>query len=434
MSEFVDLPQITITKDLIERVQFSLSSRNSENKVAESAVHVFASKLVENLQEIKWQYVASGVPCMLRNRELHKNGRRYMWSMNMCLYNAHYGVLVWKSKLAPNCEYTAVADNFHVFALSEVNVIVGMLFSSKEQACELYTQYNTWHQERQRDDGKKGPATSTAGAQQPRFKKEMISKPCNFQHIQGTQALDECLEIEKIKADIIAALFGLGTTAGRTESDGPAAKRRGSQAKKAKHEITKPKMSFKMIGVPRTSMNTPPISPPISPLATTSEASNAHEELHTAHAVQFQVTVEVPNGYEDNTNVFIPPEATVPPEVILPPTEFIPQENVPPAEPSQTSIMTTDFAEAGTGEFIPDGSIPSDSAHNSQGSQPPMYNQTINDTDRDYDKLEPNNMDIQYNNSQGSFGYSHSPPRLDLNLEKEFTESVLFQSPLMTAN
>ena len=431
MSEFVDLPPITITKDLIERVQFSLSSRNSENKVAESAVHIFASKLVENLQEVKWQYVASGVPCMLRNRELHKNGRRYMWSMNMCLYNAHYGVLVWKSKLAPSCDYTAVADNFHVFALSEVNVIVGMLFSSKEQACELYTQYNTWHQERQRDDGKKGLFTSTAGPQQPRFKKEMISKPCNFQHIQGTQALDECLEIEKIKADIIAALFGLGTTAGRTETDGQAAKRRGSPAKRAKHEITKPKTSFKMISVPRTSINTPPISPPLSPLATTSEASNAHEELHTAHSVQFQVTVEVPNGYQDNTNVFVPPEATVPPpEAIVPPVE----ENIPFVEPNQTSVMTTDFPEAGTGEFVPDGSIPNDSAQNSQGSQPPMYDQTIDDTDRDYDKLEPSDVGIQYNNSQGSFGYSHSPPRLDLNLEKEFTESVLFQSPLMTAN
>lgn len=447
MSEFVNLPSITITKDLIDRVQFSLSSRNAENKVAECSVHVFASRLSENLQEIQWQYVASGVPCMLRNRELHKNGRKYMWSMSVCLYNAHYGVLVWKSKLSPNCEYTTVADNFHVFALSEVNVIVGLLFSSKEQACELNTLYNTWHQERQRDDGKKGPTSNAVGVQQTRYKKEMISKPCNFQHIQGTQALDECLEIEKIKADIIAALFGLGTSAGRSEPDGQATKRKGSQSKKSKHEISKPKMTFKMLNIPRTSMNTPPpTSPPLTPLATTSEASSAHEQLHTAHTVQFQATVDVVNGYQDNSDTFVPPEATMPPdatfqsEATMPPEAAVlpdpvvsmtPEAITPPLEPSHPSIVTTDFAETGTGEFIPDEL---ESAGNSQGSQPPpAYDQVSPDTNEDYDRLDPN-VGVQYNTSQGSLGYGQSPPRLDLNLEKEFTESVLFQSPLMTAN
>lgn len=432
MSEFVNLPNISITKDLIERIQFSLSSRNAENKVAECSVHIFASKIVENLQEIQWQYVASGVPCMLRNRELTKNGRKYMWSMNLCLYNAQYGVLVWKSKLAPNSDYTAVADNFQVFALSEVNVIMGMLFSSKEQACELNTVYTTWHQQRQRDDGKKGPATTGGGgaAQVSRFRKEMISKPCNFQHIQGTQALDECLEIEKIKSDIIAALFGLGTSVGRSEVDGPAAvKRKSAQSKKSKHEISKPKMTFKMINIPQTSLNSSrPVSPHLSPPASASNTSSAHEQLHMTHTMQVQTTVE---------------EFTAPAEVVLPPSDPTPEvETIDQFLPPQTTetveqfqpvpvepIVTTDTMETGSNKFME-----IEPATNSQDSQPPpMYNQLNSETAEDYDTLEPS-KGLPYNNSQGTFAYSQSPPRLDLNLEKEFTESVLFQSALMSAN
>ena len=415
MSEFINVPNITITKDLIERIQFSLSSRNAENKVAECSVHVFASKFVENLQEIQWHYVTSGVPCLLRNRELHKNGRKYVWSMNLCLYNAHYGVLVWKSKLAPNCEYTAVADNFQVFALSEVNVIMGMLFSSKEQACELNTIYTTWHQERQRDDGKKGPASTASVAQPTRFRKEMISKPCNFQHIQGTQAIEECLEIEKTKGDIMAALFGLGTSAGRSEADGPAVKRKSSQSKKSKHEISKPKTTFKMISIPQTSLNTPPITPPISPVPYAIEPSSAHEQLHMAHTVQIQATVDITNGYQ---------EEFAPPEVSLSPAE---QFEPPPVE--QLSMVTTDFVENRNDQFISN-----EPATNSQDSQPPpMYDQLNSGIDNGYDTLVPD-KGLPYNNSQGSFAYSQSPPRLDLNLEKEFTDSVLFQSTLMSAN
>ncbi len=457
MTEFINLPNLSITKDLIERIQFSLSSRNAENKVAECAVHVFASRLVENLQEIQWQYVASGVPCMLRNRELTRNGRKYMWSMNLCLYSAQYGVLVWKSKLAPNCEYTAVADNFHVFALSEVNVIVGMMFSSKEQACELNTLYSTWHQQRQRDDGKKGSAATTSGASQPaRFRKEMISKPCNFQHIQGTQALDECLEIEKTKADIIAALFGLGTSVGRSEADGSAAaKKKASQSKKSKHEISKPKMTFKMINVPQTSLNSsPPVSPSLSPPASASETSSAHEQLHMTHTMQVQATVDITNCHLENQENFAAPDVILPPsDPIVPPqiepvNQFQPPEietvvqfqPAPMEQPSPVeepapveqplSVVTTDFVETSSNQFMD-----TEPASNSQDSQPPpMYDQLDPKTDGVYNTtLEPS-KGMTYNNSQGNFGYSQSPPRLDLNLEKEFTESVLFQSALMSAN
>ena len=34
MTEFINLPNLSITKDLIERIQFSLSSRNAENNMS----------------------------------------------------------------------------------------------------------------------------------------------------------------------------------------------------------------------------------------------------------------------------------------------------------------------------------------------------------------------------------------------------------------
>ena len=394
MSDF-NLPAVELSSDLFERVHFSLSSRNAEAKVGECAVHVFASRSVEHLQDIQWEYVASGVPCLLRNRELHKSGRKYVWSMSLCLYDAHYGVLVWKAKLLPNSDYTAVADNFHVFALSEVDVIMGMLFSGKEQACELSTTFTTWNQERLRDDGKKGSIATASASQTTRFKKEMISKPCNFQHIQGTQALDECLEIEKIKADFIAALFGLGTKAGRSEPDREASRRKGSGNKRGKKEILKPRMSFKEITVPRTSLNTPPVSPPLSPPANAGLTMYPSQGLPpSAQALPYQTSVDVANGYTDNSDVFV--------------TQVSPIQ-VTNDYPQQVPMDNGGFEP----RFEP--------TVNSQGSQP------------EYDQLQPVPSDTYFTSSQGSYGYNSSPPRLDLNLEKEFTESVLFQSPL-TAN
>lgn len=253
-----NLPELTVSRDVIERIQFSVASRNAEAKLSECGTHVFAAQYTDNPKAIKWQYVASGVACLLRNRELAKNGKKYMWSMSLCLYNVNYGVLVWKAKLLQSCDYTQVADNFHVFALGEVNVVVGLLFSSREHACELNATYMTWHQERMKDDGKKGPGSvgvsAAASAPSIRFRKEMISKPCNFQHIQGTQALDECLEIEKIKADILAAFFGLGTGVGRSDADLASDQKK----KKKKKEPAKARSTFREFSVPTTVPKSPP--------------------------------------------------------------------------------------------------------------------------------------------------------------------------------
>lgn len=279
-----NLPELTVTRDVIERIQFSVASRNAEAKLSECATHVFAASYTDNPSTIQWQYVASGVACLLRNRELAKNGKKYMWSMSLCLYNVNYGVLVWKGKLLQNCDYTAVADNFHVFALGEVNVIVGLLFSSREHACELNTTYMMWHQERIKDDGKKGPA-SIAAASAPaanapniRFKKEMISKPCNFQHIQGTQALDECLEIEKIKGDILAAFFGLGTGVGRSDMDSS----NDQKKKKKKKEPSKARLTFREISLPVTLPKSPPHQNSYPPI--THQSSRPHDM--TSHSYE----------------------------------------------------------------------------------------------------------------------------------------------------
>ena len=351
MTEF-SLPDLSVTRDVIERIQFSVASRNAEAKLSECATHVFAAQYSDNPSAVQWQYVASGAACLLRNRELHKNGRKYMWSMSLCLYNVSYGVLVWKAKLLSNCDYTAISDNFHVFALGEVNVIVGLLFSSREQACELNTTYMTWHQARMRDDGKKGPSTvAPASAPAGRFNKKMISKPCNFQHIQGTQALDECLEIEKIKADILAAFFGLGTAVGRTEVDSIEQKK-----KKKKKDQVKAKPSFREIPVPacRTLSKSLPLS---------DGAAYAHNEHH------------VTNSYPPFEPQSAPPPLTSPNQApVYPhPHEGATTNGVSPPPPQQASAYNYSQSNGYPDEHRPDVYTNMDALPNSQNALPANY-------------------------------------------------------------
>ena len=427
------VPDLIISSELIERIQFSVSSRNAEAKLGECAAHIFAAPYSDNPNEINWQYVSSGVACLMRNRELSQNSRKYMWSMSMCLYNASYGVLVWKAKLLPNSEYTAVADNFHVFALGEVNVLIGLLFSSKEKACELHTTHLKWHQERMRDDGKKGFVSTAAqsGNEPARFRKEMISKPCNFQHIQGTQAIDECMDIEKIKADIIAALFGLGTKAGRSEVDVDR-----PQKRKKKKEPVRQRLTFKEIVVPQTqSIGSPtlvasPMEPGIAaappfvdnynsepapvmhqdsqqalmPLSAGSagpapvmhqDSQQAMTPLSAGSAGRFDL--EMTNGYQDSGNH---------------------QQDSIQQSAGGNSMMCSYSTEPSklTGQHVVEQQqhVPQKN-HMDESAPPPNYQ-------------NPASPDYQ------EYSYSIDPPRLDMSLEKEFSESVLFKpSSLMTA-
>ena len=248
------LPVTPVSKELIERIQFSVSSRNASAKVSECLTHVFVSPLCDDPKDISWQYVSSGVTCLLRKRELTKNGRRLIWTVHVCLYNVTYGVLVWKGALANNCGYTAVADNFHVFAMHEMNAVVGLLIDEASQARELLRAYLEWSGDISKDQRGKGLEQSPPALQ---FKKEMISKPCNFQHIQGTQALDECMEIERIKTDIQAAFFGLALMKGRNGTElGSSASKKGSSQGKRKKEMAKPRLQFQDISVPHRGPHT----------------------------------------------------------------------------------------------------------------------------------------------------------------------------------
>ena len=237
-----DLPETQVSKDLIERVQFSVSSRNAGSKVSECLTHVFVSPYSDDPSTVNWQYVASGVTCLLRKKELAKSGRKMVWSVHLCLYNVTYGVLVWKGTVTPNSCYTAVTDTFHVFVMQELNAIVGLLFEESSQAKEFLRAYLQWDAEKAKEERSKGNSGSSSPAQ---FRKEMISKPCNFQHIQGTQALDECMDIEKIKTDIQAAFFGLGSAQARRSVETKSGKR--------KKDAGRPRIQFQNISVPHKS-------------------------------------------------------------------------------------------------------------------------------------------------------------------------------------
>lgn len=408
----ISLPNLIISTELIERIQFSVSSRNAEAKVCECATHVFASPYSDDPNEIKWQYVSSGVACLLRSRELTSNGRRYMWNMSLCLYNASYGVLVWNAKLVPNCDFTAVADNFHVFALGEVDVVVGLMYSNKDKACELHTNYNTWNQERARDDGKKGYIASGGGSEPARFKKDMISKPCNFQHIQGTQAIDECMDIEKIKSDIIATFFGMGTKGGRSETD------RGGQAapvksRKKKKEPVKPRLEFREISLPHAQQGAPAQSTsPISPEQNFLPGGYPQQDSMAAPPSDVQAEV---NGYPMQQ----------PQDPALASDGHNPQGFSPVPNSSQelpdAPIATGSEQDQGFSSFSQGSSRGGSIRRGDQVASPNYHN--------------PISPDYQeYSSNQGSYSCDVIPPRIDLSLEKEFSESALFKSSIMTAN
>lgn len=423
------VPDLVISKELIERIQFSVSSRNAEAKLSECAAHVFAAQYSDNPNNIQWQYVSSGVACLLRNRELAENGRKYMWSLNLCLYNASYGVLVWKAKIHPNSDYTAVADNFHMFALGEVDVIVGLMFSSKDKACELNTTYTRWHQERVRDDGKKGNASAQAqSAGEPaRFRKEMISKPCNFQHIQGTQAIDECMDIEKIKADIIAAFFGLGTKVGRSATDGQPSQKK----KKKKKDQPKQRLQFREIILPQTQSTSdtspPPVTTPLGPETPPATATDLSptELPPTAASVSpqdmmvhqdsqgvlppmsqsaGQFSSEMANGYEQSA----PTQQAMNPLLQQNSSVSLGGGYDPNFSPTETNGYPVVTAHT-------QGSVrvisPSQGAPNYQNPASPAFQ--------------------EYSASgQESYSFNIAPQRMDMSLEKEFAESALFKSSI----
>lgn len=241
------LTEVPVSSELLDRVQFSVSSRNAESAVCETVAHIFGSRMVESPTAINWKHITSGVIALLRNKELAK--KRYVWVLSLCIYNVDHGVLVWKGRIPLNCQYTVVADNFHVLSLQNDEGILGMMFQSERAAGAFYDTISSWIAEGTRDEkGSKTAAHSTAPS--VKFRKEMISKPCNFQHIQGSQAIEQCIEIEKIKGDILTLLDSLKS---KSETDGGKPHRKPPRSKKSK-EPSRPHLRFSQLGMPAASI------------------------------------------------------------------------------------------------------------------------------------------------------------------------------------
>lgn len=403
------LPATPVSKELIERVQFSVSSRNAGAKVSECLTHVFVSPLCEDPSDISWQYVSSGVTCLLRKRELSKNGRKLVWTIHMCLYNATYGVLVWKGAIAPNSGYTAVADNFHVYAMHEMNAIVGLLVDETSQARDMLRVYLEWNAELTKEQRGKGGGDPASPA--TRFKKEMISKPCNFQHIQGTQALDECMEIEKIKTDIQAAFFGLGLRRVRNETDAGSASKRTPSHGKRKKDAGKPQLKFQNISVPH-------------------KMSSSHSHLQSTRSLDLDTGPLARSIPELQSHDSVPAEIGAPLRHSLPP-----QTRINFSDPDmvngypQRHSYGQELAPH-TPSLEPQNGY---SYEQNSASTPPVLSPPVVSIDTSVDsEVAGYNMLA----SQGSGdGLDYPPPgRLSpLDFEKEFSESAFFQPSLMTS-
>ena len=232
------LPDEELTDKLLERVQFSVSSRNAQATVCDSVAYVFGASMPDSPRQIVWKYVTTGVVAMLRHKEIVK--KRYTWSLNLCIHHIKHGVLVWNGRIPLNCNYTVVVNNFHVLALGEGEGILGIMFQDEKAAANFHKVIQEWIEDAHKDEkGVKVPP------QPPRvkFRKEMISKPCDFQHVQGSEALDQCVEIEAVKAQIIKSLMALRRRS-RADIDGV---HRSRPKKKDARKYTVP---FKEVGVP----------------------------------------------------------------------------------------------------------------------------------------------------------------------------------------
>ena len=196
-----------LDKAMLDKIRFSFSSRNAESLVSACRAHVFVTAMKTNpgeLASMDWKYVLSGIVAMLRNRVVTKRGAE--WQLSLCIVDQRYGVSVWKEPLGMTCSYSIIGDRFHIFELNSVEGILGVLFESEMVAAEFQATYTKWNRERSelREKGKDLEPLA------PRFTRDMISKPCNFQHVSGSQALEQILDIEKVKSDVQLKIQSVG--------------------------------------------------------------------------------------------------------------------------------------------------------------------------------------------------------------------------------
>ena len=276
------LPNISVSPQLLERVQFSVSSRNAESKVCDTVAHLFGSPMVVSPRAVDWSYVTTGVVAMLRDKEIVK--KKYMWTLQLCVYNIKHGVLVWKGRIPLACNYTLIEDTFHVMALDEGSGILGIMFQDAEIASKFYSTISEWITEGIREDKGKAPPQPP----KVKFRKEMISYPCNFQHVQGSQAIDQCIEIEEIKAQILKSLANIKL---KSSTFVDASKARNSKSKKK--EPPKPSIAFNEIGVPAATIDEETTDGPESAQVRT----NGDLSSSSSNQYQFQPTPPIPHTH-----------------------------------------------------------------------------------------------------------------------------------------
>lgn len=209
MSELTESVNV-MDKATLDKIRFSFSSRNAESLVSGCRAHVFVTSMKTNpgeLATMDWKYVLSGIVAMLRNRVVSRKGAE--WQLSMCIVDQRYGVSVWKETLGMACSYSVIGDRFHVFELYSVEGILGVLFESEMVAAEFQATYMKWNRERSELSERK-EKTKDLAPLVPRFTRDMISKPCNFQHVAGSQALEQIMDIEKVKSDVQLKIQSVG--------------------------------------------------------------------------------------------------------------------------------------------------------------------------------------------------------------------------------
>ena len=200
-----DVQKNVLSEEALERIKFSFSSKNSENVVAPCLVQVYMAMDPRDdpNAHIDWQLVTTGVVALLRNRESTKKG--WVWNISVAIADRYHGMCVWKDRLSKESSYTILSDTFHVFAVNDIQAITAFVFESAEDGRRFGDTYKQWVRDKLRDDGLKGKIPSG-----PRFRREMISRPCNFQHISGSAALAQIQQMEDAKQAVGKVISTIG--------------------------------------------------------------------------------------------------------------------------------------------------------------------------------------------------------------------------------
>ena len=200
-----DVQKNGLSEEALERIKFSFSSKNAENVVAPCLVDVYMAEdpREDSNAEIVWQLVTTGVVAMLRNRESTKKG--WIWNISVAIADRFHGMCVWRDRLSKESSYTLVSDTFHVFAVNDIQAITAFVFESPEHGRHFGDTYKQWVRDKLKEDGYKGKIQSG-----PRFRRDMISRPCNFQHISGSAALAQIQQMEDAKQAVGRVISTIG--------------------------------------------------------------------------------------------------------------------------------------------------------------------------------------------------------------------------------